>query len=114
METLADHGPTSHRLPVPDLISAALAHQHGCGVIHYDEHFDLMAEHSGLDFKALRIQLVDAGDDGGGGQASPGARQRELKTDFAQLLHQMPSDEAERFLEDVVEEARGRVENPSA
>ena len=32
-----------HRVPLPDLLIAACAHQHGAGVIHVDRHYDTLA-----------------------------------------------------------------------
>lgn len=42
-----------HRVPIPDLIVAACAAQHGAGVLHLDRHFDLLAEV--LEFAAVRL-----------------------------------------------------------
>ena len=39
---LADAG--RHRVPIPDLLIAACAQQHGAGVLHVDRHFDVLAE----------------------------------------------------------------------
>lgn len=39
-----------HRVPPADLMIAACAHSEGAGVLHYDRDYDLIAEHSGLDF----------------------------------------------------------------
>ncbi|HWT92296.1 MAG TPA: hypothetical protein VN238_04820 [Solirubrobacteraceae bacterium] len=57
MERLAEHAAEAHRLPVPDLVTAALAHQHGCGVVHVEGHFDLLAAHGGLAFEVRRLEL---------------------------------------------------------
>ncbi len=42
---LAHHG--SHRVPLPDLIIAACAQQHGLTVIHYDSDFDTIQKVTG-------------------------------------------------------------------
>jgi predicted nucleic acid-binding protein len=98
MEVLATHSAEAHRLPLADLITAALAHQHGCGVIHLDEDFEELAQHSGLSFDQRRIALP--GEDPEGGSGHPVAdRQRALKRELARLLHQKPVSEAEEFLE---------------
>lgn len=113
MEALAKHEAQAHRRPVSDLITAALAHQHGCGIVHLDGDFELIAEHSGLEFEVFRIEFTE--DDAGGGPAAhPAKKQRRLKNELAQLVHRMPIDEAGRFLEDVVEKARERVEADAA
>lgn len=104
MERLAAHAPQAHRLPVPDLITAALAHQHGCGVVHVDGDFDLLAAHAGLDFEARGLNLPSAAD-----APTPATRQRELKRELAQLLHQMAIPDAEAFLERAVAQAREHV-----
>lgn len=41
-QRLAAHG--KHRLPIPDLIIAAAAIEHGLTVLHYDADFELIAE----------------------------------------------------------------------
>jgi len=38
---LADRG--KHRVPIPDLLIAACAQQHGADVLHVDRHFDVLA-----------------------------------------------------------------------
>lgn len=108
MECLARHQAEAHRRPIADLITAAVAHQHGCGVLHLDGDFELLAEHGGLAFDVVRVKLREP--DGDDEQAAhPAAKQRQLKTELAQLLHQMPLDEAETFLGAVVDQARARV-----
>lgn len=104
MERLAEHASEAHRLPIPDLVTAALAHQHGCGVVHVDGDFDLLAAHGGLSFEARGLELPP-GDDA----PNPAARQRQLKRELAQLLHQMTIADAEAFLETTVEQARARL-----
>ena len=44
----------AHRLPIPDVLIAACAQQHGLGVLHLDRHFDLLSEHLGLPAVSLR------------------------------------------------------------
>ena len=44
----------AHRLPVPDVLIAACAQQHGFGVLHLDRHFDVLAEHMRFDAVSLR------------------------------------------------------------
>jgi predicted nucleic acid-binding protein len=39
-----------HRVKPADIIIAALAHTHGCGVLHYDHHYDTIAAASSLSF----------------------------------------------------------------
>ncbi|HYM45633.1 MAG TPA: PIN domain-containing protein [Solirubrobacteraceae bacterium] len=41
---LAQRGGSSHRVPPPDLLIAAAAQEAGVGVLHYDRHYDLLAE----------------------------------------------------------------------
>jgi hypothetical protein len=38
---LAAHG--RHRLPIPDLLIASCAHQHGAEVLHVDRHYEALA-----------------------------------------------------------------------
>ena len=42
-----------HRLPLPDLLIAACAHQRGADVLHVDRHFDTLA--AVLNFRAVRL-----------------------------------------------------------
>ncbi|WP_051222260.1 PIN domain-containing protein [Conexibacter woesei] len=62
MERLALAGPEHHRRPVADLLTAALAHQHGYGLVHIDRDFELIAEHGGLDLTQRRLHLPESGD----------------------------------------------------
>lgn len=43
----------AHRVPIPDLIVAACAQQHGAGVLHADRHYDLLARY--LAFESVRL-----------------------------------------------------------
>lgn len=45
--------PGHHRVPIPDLLIAACAQQHGAVVLHLDRHFDHLA--SVLGFRALEL-----------------------------------------------------------
>jgi predicted nucleic acid-binding protein len=47
---LADRG--RHRVPIPDLLIAACAQQHGADVLHVDRHFDVLADV--LSFSSVR------------------------------------------------------------
>jgi len=102
MERLASYASEAHRLPVTDLVSAALAHQHECGVAHVDGDYDQIAEHGGLTFQHRRLALRAAG----GEQHPIAGRQRALEKELAQLLHQLPTKDSEALLERVVQEAR--------
>jgi predicted nucleic acid-binding protein len=44
----------AHRLPIPDLLIAVCAQQHGLGVLHLDRHFDVLAERLGFQAISLR------------------------------------------------------------
>jgi predicted nucleic acid-binding protein len=46
-------GKGNHRIPIPDLLIAACAHQHGADVLHVDRHYDVLARV--LNFTAVRI-----------------------------------------------------------
>lgn len=46
-------GRGSHRLPLPDILIGACAHQHGADVLHVDRHFDVLADIFG--FRRLRL-----------------------------------------------------------
>jgi predicted nucleic acid-binding protein len=48
-----------HRLAPTDLVIAACAHLGGGGVLHYDRDYDLIAEHTRLDFES--VWLAEAG-----------------------------------------------------
>ena len=42
-----------HRLPPADLVLAAVADHHGVGILHYDEHYDVIAERTDLRFESV-------------------------------------------------------------
>ena len=48
-----------HRLAPADLVIAACAHRAGTGVLHYDRDYDLIFEHTELDFES--VWLGEAG-----------------------------------------------------
>ena len=41
------------RVPIPDLLIGACAHQHGADVLHRDRHYDVLA--SALSFESIRV-----------------------------------------------------------
>jgi len=43
-----------HRVPIPDLLIAACAHQHQADVLHVDRHYDVLAHV--LSFRAIRVE----------------------------------------------------------
>ena len=45
----------SHRVKAIDLLVAAIAHQHGLGVLHYDADYDVLSRRSRLEFKSRWI-----------------------------------------------------------
>jgi predicted nucleic acid-binding protein len=53
MRSLARSAGLAHRVPVPDLLIAAAAAEQGMGVLHYDAHYDRLAEV--LDFESRWI-----------------------------------------------------------
>lgn len=44
LRALADQGPLHHRVPPADVLIAAAAQEAGIGVLHYDHHYDRLAE----------------------------------------------------------------------
>lgn len=48
-----------HRLAPIDIMIAACAHEAGAGVLHYDRDYDLIAEHTSLNFES--VWLAPAG-----------------------------------------------------
>jgi predicted nucleic acid-binding protein len=101
MENLALAGPEHHRRPVADLLTAALAHQHGWGLVHIDRDFELIAAHGGVPFLQRRLQLPGSGD-----ASHPAETQRTLKRELNQALHRLPVATAEALLSRAVAEAR--------
>lgn len=110
MIKLALHHPTAHRLPVADLLTAALAHQHGLGVVHVDGDFELLAHWSGLTFPERRLELGDEAP----APSSSALRQRQLRRELAQLLHLLPAETAEGFLADSVRALESMVDGRSS
>ncbi len=53
-EALAEHGPLHHRqVPFLDLLVAAAAERAQLPVLHYDRHFELIAEVTGQPVRAI-------------------------------------------------------------
>jgi predicted nucleic acid-binding protein len=50
---LAELGPLHHRVPLPDLLIAAVAQEHGLVVVHEDRHFELLRRV--MSFSAQRL-----------------------------------------------------------
>jgi predicted nucleic acid-binding protein len=50
---LAQQGAGAHRIPPPDILIAAAAQEAGVGVLHYDRHYDRLAEV--LNFESIWI-----------------------------------------------------------
>lgn len=55
-------GKGQHRRPIPDLLVAATALEHGATVLHYDKDFDLIAQATGLSAR----WIIPAGSGHGG------------------------------------------------
>jgi predicted nucleic acid-binding protein len=54
MQSLAERGPLHHRqVPYPDLVIAAAAEAAEVPVLHYDRHFELIAEITGQPVRAI-------------------------------------------------------------
>lgn len=51
-EQMAVSAPCGQRVKTPDLLIAALAVQHGLGVVHYDSDFDVILERGGRTFSS--------------------------------------------------------------
>jgi predicted nucleic acid-binding protein len=100
MANLAQAGADFHRRPIADLLTAALAHQYGYGLVHIDRDFELIAQHGGLAFTQRRLELPEAS-----GEPHPAAPQRALKRELHQLLHRLPADIAETVLRRAIAEA---------
>jgi len=52
---LATASAVSHRVKPIDLLLAAVAHQHGLGVLHYDHDYDTIGEHTPLRFRSVWV-----------------------------------------------------------
>lgn len=53
---LANRG--EHRVPLPDILIAACAQQHGADVLHVDRHYELLAEVLGFRSRRLKISSL--------------------------------------------------------
>jgi predicted nucleic acid-binding protein len=49
-----------HRLAPADVIIAVCAHVAGMGVLHYDHDYDLIGEHTSLEFESVRLAPAGA------------------------------------------------------
>lgn len=54
-QALAEAKAVSHRVKLPDLLVAAVAHDNELGVLHYDKDYDTIAKHSGLECASVWI-----------------------------------------------------------
>jgi predicted nucleic acid-binding protein len=54
-QDLAQARGISHRVKPVDLLVAAIAHQHGLGVLHYDKNYDALSSKSSLIFASKWI-----------------------------------------------------------
>lgn len=52
---LAENSAVSHTVKLADLLVAAIASQHGLGILHYDADYDLLSHHTRLDFESIWI-----------------------------------------------------------
>ncbi|HET6508211.1 MAG TPA: PIN domain-containing protein [Baekduia sp.] len=108
MANLAQAGTDFHRRPIADLLTAALAHQHDCGLVHVDSDFELIAQHGGLAFTQRRLELPESN-----GAPHPATSQRALKRELHQLLHQLPINTAETLLKQAIVDAQRHVADNS-
>ncbi len=60
---LAEYAAGFHRLPHQDYLVAAIAAAHGLGLLHYDNDFDRIAEHTSLAFESVWIASAGTLDD---------------------------------------------------
>jgi predicted nucleic acid-binding protein len=109
MVSLAANTTDGHRLPVADLLTAALAAEGGLGVLHVDKHFDRLATAGGLGFPSAAVCSVD--DLARVAQQSPAARQRELRRTLNGLLSRLPVERAEQLLAEFTAHARAAVDD---
>lgn len=56
-EALAATPEASHRVKLANLLVAAIAHQHGLGILHYDHDYATIADHGGLRLEHRWIAL---------------------------------------------------------
>jgi predicted nucleic acid-binding protein len=49
-----------HRLPPTDVVIAACAHAAGMSVLHYDHDYDLIGEHTSLEFESAWLAPAGA------------------------------------------------------
>lgn len=100
MAELACAGRDGHRLPVPDLLTAALASEHELGVLHLDSHFDELSGTDCLHFKSVAACAPDEIDEVTG--RSPATRQRQLRRSLNAALSRLPIERAEALLVEFV------------
>lgn len=99
--SLAVNTTEGHRMPISDLLTAAVAHQQGCGVAHIDSHFTMLARHTDLRFQERRLQLPSES----AGTDSAIKRVRDLRKQLARELSRKASADAAGVLEQALEAA---------
>lgn len=107
MERLARVAAEAHRLPIADLVTSGLAHQHHAGVLHFDSDYDAIAKHGGLKFETREVCRPRDEESASGHPLA--ATQRARRKELAQLLHRLPVDAAEAFLDEAIERLRRSV-----
>jgi predicted nucleic acid-binding protein len=86
---LASSGPAPHRVKTPDLLIAALAAQHGVGVLHYGGDYDVVRDHGGRKFESE--WLAPRGTLGGPAESALTARKAYRKA-FGERMAQLQAD----------------------
>ncbi|MGO9901939.1 MAG: hypothetical protein ACLP0J_20145 [Solirubrobacteraceae bacterium] len=101
MVDLAERDADSHRLPVADLLNAALAVENQCGVLHLDRHYERAARTLGFEAEWVcdPAEIKNRED-------SPAERQRSLRRELYTVLSRLPMDRAERLLAEFSDRAR--------
>lgn len=94
------------RFSVTDLLTAALAHQHGCGVLHYDADYDQILRDTGLRYQsvwAARPPSLDS-------PPHSGADARALRKSLRLLLGTLDDTDDEQLLSELFESLRAQVQ----
>lgn len=95
------------RFSITDLLTAALAHQRGYGVLHYDADYDRIVEHSALDYDSVwaaeppRLDLP----------AEPDADANALRKSLRLLLGTLDDVQDAELLSDLFESLRVKTEH---
>ncbi len=85
---MAGRSPAGQRVKTPDLLTAALAEQHGLGIVHSDRDYDAIKDHAGAAYDSEWLAPPGSLDRGA---EAPTSLRREYRRAFGERMGQLRS-----------------------